>query len=94
MTFKNGASDGEVIRNIQQMLVQLRQQHPPGQARDLFDFADPVGKLAQRSHPPNQPLHRLRGGSAGGPTFADLQSNFLATTKACCGVNSLLMGCT
>ena len=90
---KNGASDGEVIRNIQQMLVQLRQQHPQARLVIYSILPTRLGNLPSDRIRQYQPLHRLRGGSAGG-RLCRFAIYFLATTKACCGVNSLLMGCT
>jgi len=72
---KNGASDGEVIRNIQQMLVQLRQQHP--QARLVIYSILPTRLV-------NLPSDRIRQinryiayvAAQQGADFADLQSTF------------------
>jgi lysophospholipase L1-like esterase len=72
---KNGASDGEVIRNIQQMLVHLRQQHP--QARLVIYSILPT-RLG------NLPSDRIRQinryiayvAAQQGADFADLQATF------------------
>ena len=72
---KNGASDGEIIRNLHQMLVRLRQQHPGAQLVIYSILPTRLDSLpSDRIRTLNQHIAYIAHQQ--GAQFSDLQTSF------------------